>query len=610
MRTPVSDTLTQINQEVEISGWINSRRDHGKIMFLDLRDSSGIVQLVSTKSLGDARPEDVVTVKGLVKNRPAEMINPKIPTGTVEVEVRTLSITSKASELPFPIDTDGYDIKEEVRLKYRYLDLRRSRLQANLRLRSKLVDRTRQYLFRNGFTEIETPILTKSTPEGSRDFLVPSRLKPGNFYALPQSPQQYKQLLMVAGFERYFQIARCMRDEDLRADRGFEHTQVDMEMSFVRREDVMSLVEGLTIDIIEGLGGKIMHKPFPVFKYKEAMNKFGADKFDLRSEKEKSLGLHAFAWVVDFPFFEKDAEGNWTYTHNPFSDIVPEQKQAFLDGQIEGIMTTQYDLVWNGYEAGGGSIRSTDPKILSKVFEVIGHRKQDIEDKFGHILKAFTYGVPPHGGIALGVDRWVMCFAGETSIKEVQAFPQTASGQTSVMDAPSPVTEVQLKEVGLSLRRRTQKDVYDRIISDIKKSGFSYKPYTHEPVRTSEEAAKVRNTPLSWGAKAILMFGDDKPVMLVVAGDTKIDPKLYKKISGVKDLRMATAEEVVDVTSVPIGAVPPFGHVFGIPVYMDEDLRKNKRVVFNAGFHEQSVELAESDYESIAKPIIGSFSKK
>lgn len=450
----IGEVNTKVGEVVSLSGWINTRRDHGKIMFLDLRDRTGIVQVVSNKTLADTKPEDCVTITGIVKKRPEAMVNPKLTTGTVEVEAQTITILSKTSELPFPLDTDGREINEEIRLKYRYVDLRRNRMQKNIRLRSKVVDLMRQYLFKNEFTEIETPLLTKSTPEGARDFLVPSRLQLGNFYALPQSPQQYKQLLMVAGFERYFQIAKCLRDEDLRADRGFEHTQLDIEMSFVGREDVMKIIENMVIGIVETLGGTIKQKPFPVIAYKDAIAKYGADKFDLRSVEEKKKGIHAFAWVVDFPFFEKDKEGKWTYSHNPFSDPKPEHKDAFLKGQVEGILTTQYDLVWNGYEAGGGSIRSTDPAILTKVFETIGHTKETIEKQFGHMLKAFSYGVPPHGGIAIGIERFMMCLTGETSIKDVQAFPQTSSGLTSVMDAPSPVDESQLRDLGLTILKK------------------------------------------------------------------------------------------------------------------------------------------------------------
>lgn len=456
MRTLAVQTPKNIGKEVTLAGWINTRRDHGGIIFLDLRDRSGVVQLVSSGSglkTGQApSPEDVIEVTGIVKERPAAMVNPKIPTGTVEVEVKELRILSKARELPFPIDTDGKDINEEVRLKYRYLDLRRPRLQRNIRLRSAFIDLVRQYLFSQDFTEIETPMLSKSTPEGARDFLVPSRLQPGKFYALPQSPQQYKQLLMVAGFERYFQIARCMRDEDLRADRGFEHSQIDIEMSFVDRETVMAMDEAMMISVMESLGYTIKKKPFPVISYSQAMKQYGADKFDMRSPEEKKKGILAFAWVVDFPFFEKTEEGGWTFTHNPFSSPKPEHKEWLLNKQNIGeILTTQYDLVCNGYEVGGGSIRSHDPVLLESVFEVMGYEKKKILEQFGHMLEAFTYGVPPHGGLAHGIERLLMTITGEPYLREVVAFPQSAGGKTSVMDAPSSVDEKQLKELGLSI---------------------------------------------------------------------------------------------------------------------------------------------------------------
>ncbi|KKR79282.1 MAG: Aspartyl-tRNA synthetase [Microgenomates group bacterium GW2011_GWB1_40_9] len=588
----IGDVVNKIGETVSLSGWISTRRDHGKIMFLDLRDRTGLVQIVSNKSLADTKPEDCVEITGVVKKRPEAMINTKIATGTVEIEAQTITILSKATELPFPLDTDGRDINEEIKLKYRYLDLRRDRMQKNIRLRSKVVDLIRQYLFKNEFTEIETPLLTKSTPEGSRDFLVPSRMQPGNFYALPQSPQQYKQLLMVAGFERYFQIARCLRDEDLRADRGFEHTQLDLEMSFVEREDVMNIIEEMVTSVVEILGGTIKQKPFPVISYKDAIAKYGADKFDLRSEEEKKKGIHAFAWVVDFPFFEKDKEGKWTYSHNPFSDPKQEHKDAFLKGQVEGILTTQYDLVWNGYEAGGGSIRSTDPAILTKVFETIGHTKEQIEKQFGHM------------------ERFLMCLTGETSIKDVQAFPQTSSGQTSVMDAPSAVSDEQLMELGITLRKRVkQTSVFKDITTLLDESHIIYKTYQHEAVFTSQDAAKVRNTNMHQGAKALIMYADGNPIMVVVPGDMKVDTKGFKELYQVRDLRMATSEEVEQVTCVLIGAVPPFGNIFQIPLYVDQRLRENEEIVFNAGEHTKSIQMKETDFEKVAKPIVGEFTK-
>lgn len=452
------ETKEKIGEEIFLYGWVNTRRDHGKIIFLDLRDRSGIVQVVASPKSPKAyevassiSDEYVVKVEGVVNKRPKENINPDLETGEVEVGAKEIVIINKCEPVPLEITADGRDIDEVVRLKYRYLDLRRPRLQKNIRLRSKMVEEARRYLFANEFVEIETPLLTKTTPEGSRDFIVPSRMQKGKFYALPQSPQQYKQLLMVAGFERYFQIARCLRDEDLRADRAFEHTQIDLEMSFVERENVMSMVEELAISVFEKMGAKLQQKPFPIFSYEEAMKKFGSDKFDLRSEKEEKENVFAFAWVVDFPFFEKSSEGKWTYTHNPFSDPVPGHKEAFLKGKIESVVTNQYDLVCNGVEAAGGSIRSNDPKILTKVFEVIGHKKEEIEKKFGHMLEAFRYGAPPHGGIACGIDRWAMLLTGEKDIREVAAFPMTSGGRTAVMDAPSQVDQPQLEELGIKL---------------------------------------------------------------------------------------------------------------------------------------------------------------
>ncbi len=611
MRTLTADTVEKIGETVILNGWIDKRRDHGGIMFLDLRDRTGIVQIVSSKKLANVRPEDCVEVEGVIKKRPENMVNSDMRTGTVEVDAMKISLLSKSADLPFPIDDDGYDIKEDIRLKYRYLDLRRKRLADNIRLRSRFVDLVRQELFREDFTEIETPLLTKSTPEGSRDFIVPSRIQPGKFFALPQSPQQYKQLLMVAGFERYFQIARCLRDEDLRRDRGFEHTQIDLEMSFVTREDVMKLDEQIMTNVVQNLGYKIKHKPFPVYHYKDAVGAFGADKFDLRTEKEKKEGILAFAWVINFPFFEKDASGGWTFTHNPFSAPIPTHHDWLLKKEhIGDILTSQYDLVCNGFEVGGGSIRSHDPDILTNVFEIIGHSKENIEKQFGHMIEAFRYGVPPHGGIAHGIERLLMTLTGEEALREVVAFPQTAGGSTSVMDAPSTIDEKQLEELGIqTIHLKDGHDVFKKIITDLENNHVKFSTYEHGAVTTSLEAAQVRKTPVSWGAKAILMYGDGKPVMVVVAGDTKIDTKAFKIFSHMKDVRMATRDEVKQITGVEVGAVPPLGAIFGIPVFMDKQIEKNDTVVFNAGLHTHSISLSRSDYVRYAQPIIGTFSK-
>lgn len=461
-RIAIAETGANAGERVRVAGWVSVRRDHGKLIFIDLRDSSGILQVVFRPGEGalydeaqKLRSEWVIAVEGVLRERPKGMENVDLPTGNVELAADRLEVLNEARTPPFPLDTPGLDIEEELRLKYRYLDLRRERLQKNIRLRSRFIQAARDYLFRNGFVEIETPLLTKSTPEGSRDFLVPSRLHPGNFYALPQSPQQYKQLLMVAGFERYFQIARALRDEDLRADRGFEHTQIDLEMSFVDESAVMAIVEGLVVAAVEAAGGVIRERPFPVFSYRAALEKFGGDKFDLRSDEEKAKGMLAFAWVKDFPVFEKDpASGQWTYSHNPFTAPRPEDREKLLSGEhIGDLISLQYDLVCNGFEVGGGGIRIHERNVLEKVFEVLGHAPDEIEKKFGHILEAFEYGAPPHGGIALGVERLIMVLAGESFLREVQAFPMTAGGKTAVMDAPSEMDPRQLTELGLEIRK-------------------------------------------------------------------------------------------------------------------------------------------------------------
>jgi len=620
MRTLTKDTVDKIGETVTLKGWINARRDHGKIMFLDLRDRSGVVQLVGKKELGNAKPEDVVVVEGHVRKRPESMVNADISTGTVEVEVMKLTIISKAHELPFPIDTDGHDINEEIRSKYRYLDLRRSRMAQNIRIRSRVVNFIRQYLFHEDFVEIETPVLTKTTPEGARDFLVPSRLQPGKFYALPQSPQQYKQLLMVAGFERYFQIARCFRDEDPRRDRAYgEFTQLDLEMSFVTQEDILCLIEDMFTHLISELFPKkhISKTPWPRISHKDAMQTYGTDKPDVRKNKNDPNEL-AFSWTLDFPLFTEQSRDDFYHgsgsakfapSHHMFTAPHPSDI-PLLDTDPMKVRGLQHDLVLNGFEVGGGSIRIHQPEVQAKVFDLIGF--SDVQKaEFSHMLTAFTYGVPPHGGIAPGIDRLLMAVLGEPSVREVMAFPTSASGTTSVMDAPSPATEEQLEELGIAIQGSVSSSdtpVYDRIIEELTRGRADFVPYEHDAVYTSKEAATVRNTPLSQGAKALLLYADDDPIMVTVPGDRKLDMKAFKNLYGIKDLRMATPDEVQKVTQVPIGAVPPFGHIFGIPLYMDADFAKNEYVSFNAGLHTKSIRMKKEEYTRIAKPIVGSFS--
>lgn len=462
MRTLCADTVKNVDQVVTLNGWVNSRRDHGKIMFIDLRDRSGLIQCVSVKELVDVRPEDCIEVTGLVKKRPEAMVNPKLITGTVEVEVQKINIFSKAVDLPFPIDTDGYEINEEIRSKYRYLDIRRPRMIGNLRLRSKITTFLRNYLTTRDFVEIETPMLTKTTPEGARDFIIPSRLQKGKFYALPQSPQQYKQLLMVAGVERYFQIVRCFRDEDPRRDRAYgEFTQLDMELSFVTQEDILQLIEGMFTELVARFfpAKHVSSVPWPRIAHKEAMAKYGTDKPDLRKSKNDKNEL-AFAWTVDFPLFTKQSETDFYYgsgsakfapSHHMFTAPHPDDI-PLLDTNPLKVRGLQHDLILNGFEVGGGSIRIHQKEVQEKIFDLIGFTKEQ-KQQFEHMLTAFTYGVPPHGGIAPGIDRFLMALLGEPSVREVMAFPTSAGGTISVMDAPSDVNPEQLAELSISVKK-------------------------------------------------------------------------------------------------------------------------------------------------------------
>lgn len=462
IRTLAADIGKSEGKEVTLQGWVEVRRDHGKLIFIDLRDRSGIAQVVfppNNKELiekaSKLRTEWVIEVRGTVQKRPKGMENPKIPNGTYEISAIKLEILNEAKTPPLEVTSDGTDINEEVRMKYRYIDLRRGRMQKNIRNRHKIIQFVRDFLSKEDFIEIETPILGKSTPEGARDYLVPSRVYPGKFYALPQSPQQYKQLLMVAGMERYFQIARCFRDEDTRGDRQPEFTQMDLEMSFVEREDVMDVNERAITAIIEKLypEKKIQEKPFPKISYKEAMEKYGTDRPDLRKDKDDP-NLLAFCWVIDFPFFERvkdernpELEG-WTFTHNPFSAPKPEFMEDLLAKKnIGDILTTQYDIVLNGWEIGGGSIRNHQPEALKSVFEIMGFEEQRIQNNFGHMLEALASGAPPHGGIAWGLDRLVMILENEPNIREAIAFPKTGDGRDLMMEGPSEARPEQLREL-------------------------------------------------------------------------------------------------------------------------------------------------------------------
>ena len=462
----IKETQKYLNQEITLFGWVDSRRDHGKIIFIDLRDKTGIVQLVFTsynkelyQEAEKLRSEWVIKVSGKVNLRPKEMMNPKILTGEFEIEVNNLEILSQAKTLPFDISSNGKEISEELRLKYRYLDLRRKRLKENILERAKTIKFIRDFLSVKDFVEIETPNLTKSTPEGARDYVVPSRLEPGKFYALPQSPQQYKQLLMVSGFERYFQIARCFRDEDTRGDRQPEFTQLDLEMDFPAQDDVLSLVENMLKELVEKIypEKKIQKFPFERLTYKEVIQKYQTDKPDLRKNKNDPNEL-AFVFIVDFPLFEwKQSENRWDAVHHPFTrpqfkngETIKELIER-MKKEPQNILAHQYDLVLNGYEIGGGSLRINEPELLESVFEILGHLKESVNQKFGHLIEAFSFGAPPHGGIAIGLDRLIMILRNESSIREVIAFPKTGDAKDLMMNAPSSLDEAQLKELHLKI---------------------------------------------------------------------------------------------------------------------------------------------------------------
>jgi len=568
-------------QSVTLAGWVNRRRDHGGVTFIDLRDRSGIVQVVFNPDFSPQvhqeavplRIEWVIQVQGVVRKRPAGMENPNLPTGEIEVEVSDLKVLNPAKTPPFPINKEE-EVDEQTRLKYRYMDLRHERMAQNLVIRHRIVKFIRDYLDHKGFLEIETPILFKTTPEGARDYLVPSRVHPGEFYALPQSPQQLKQLLMVAGLERYFQIARCFRDEDQRGDRQPEFTQLDLEMSFVEREDIMVLTEDMFTKLIDEVvpEKKLLASPWPRLTYQEAMQRFGKDNPDMRfgmellditdlasgsgfkvfegaiasgghvrglnasglgdysrkqidelveyvsqfgarglaylaitSEGEQrssfakflseenlqtiltrfeakpgdlllfvadrpevvyeSLGrlrvmladrldmrdpnILAFCWIIDFPFVVwNEDEKRWDPSHHLFTSPMPEDV-LLLDSEPEKARGQQYDMVVNDYEVGGGSIRIHNRELQEKVFKLIGLDPDVAAERFGHMLEAFEYGTPPHGGIAPGIDRMCMVLAGEPNIREVIAFPKNQAARDVMADAPSVVESKQLRELHL-----------------------------------------------------------------------------------------------------------------------------------------------------------------
>lgn len=463
MKRVLSNEISkQVGKKVKMCGWVHIRRDHGKLIFIDLRDQFGLTQLVFLPNHADChkiaeklRPEYVIEVSGTVNKRPEKLINKNLISGEVEIEVKEIKILNQSLTLPFEITKDTIKIEEELRLKYRYLDLRSERMKQNIVARHKIINYIRNFLSDRGFIEIQTPILSKSTPEGARDYLVPSRLHPGKFFALPQSPQQYKQLLMIAGFERYFQIAPCFRDEDARADRSpGEFYQLDLEMAFVKQEEILDLVEDLFTSMIKKLfpEKKFTKTPWPRLNYDDVMKQYKTDKPDLRKNKNDKDEL-AFAWIINFPLFVKQTKED--FFHGGGKNVAPchhmftspkEEDIKYLDDEPLKVRSYQHDLVLNGLEVSGGSIRINNWDLQEKIFNLLGFTKEQ-KMQFEHYKRAFSYGVPPHGGIAPGIDRLTEILCSENNIKEIIAFPMTGEGRDPLTGAPSEVAKHQLKDV-------------------------------------------------------------------------------------------------------------------------------------------------------------------
>jgi aspartyl-tRNA synthetase len=454
-------TLDDAGKEVTLCGWVATRRDHGKLIFIDIRDRYGLTQVVfipkesaaAYTKAQELRNEFVVKVRGSVNKRPENTINPRLATGQIEVLAKDLEILNPSLTTPFEIE-DDLDITEEMRLKYRYLDLRRKKVFNNFILRHNLYKIVRSFLDSQGFIECETPILTKSTPEGARDYLVPSRLNPGEFYALPQSPQLFKQILMVAGIDKYYQIAKCFRDEDLRADRQPEFTQLDLEMSFPDEEDIFGIIEQLIQRVFKELKGLDIAVPFPKMSFTQCLSKYATDKPDLRKELNAEF---AFVWIKDFPLFKyNEEEKHWESEHHPFTAVCLEDI-GILEKSPEKARSRSYDLVLNGVELGSGSIRIHDQKLQQRIFKIIGIDKKEAQKRFGFLLEAFGFGAPPHGGFAFGVDRLLSSLAGQESIREVIAFPKTQKAFCPLTCAPSEVDKKQLRELNLVIKKRRKR---------------------------------------------------------------------------------------------------------------------------------------------------------
>ncbi|MFT5169735.1 MAG: aspartyl-tRNA synthetase [Candidatus Omnitrophota bacterium] len=444
------------DKEVTLCGWVDARRDHGKLIFIDIRDRYGKTQVVFVPGVSKEAhaiaeklgAEFVVKITGKVVSRPEKLINKDFDTGEVELCAERLEILNESKTPVFEI-IDDKDVSEELRLTYRYLDLRRSKVLRSLELRHKLCSSIHNFMNKEDFLEIETPILTKSTPEGARDFLVPARLNPGSFYALPQSPQLFKQMLMVSGMDKYYQIVKCFRDEDLRADRQPEFTQLDIEMSFVDEEDVFDLTERMYKQVLKEVKGIDLPIPFPRMTHAEAKAKHNSDKPDTRKDTN-DVNEFAFVWITEFPMFFKDKDqGRWVSEHHPFTSPCVEDAPLLDQEDKSNIRSRAYDLVLNGNEIGSGSVRIHKKELQQKIFDIIGLAPEEANKRFGFLLQAFEYGAPPHAGVAYGIDRLVAILSGLDSIRDTIAFPKTQKGSCLVTDAPSDVDRDQLKDLGL-----------------------------------------------------------------------------------------------------------------------------------------------------------------
>ncbi len=455
MKIDILTLKTHIGKEVKALGWISRFRKHSKVGFIDLYDRTARIQVVLGKDLlvQDYGLEDLILVKGVIKKRSSQTVNPEQELGKIELVAEAIKIISKCAPLPFNVNENTSTVDESLRLKYRYLDLRTERMRKNIITRAKLASAFRNFFDENGFIEIETPALTKGTPEGAREYIVPSRLYPGEGYVLPQSPQQFKQLLMVAGIERYYQLARCFRDEDLRKDRQPEFTQIDIEMSFCEQDDIMNLAETAVSSVIRKVTPylKLPAGKFPIYTYDYVMKKYNTDKPDTRKNPNDPNEL-AFCWVVDSPMFEiGPTENKISAVHHPFTKpkIKSVEDLNKPEKELLKIKALGYDLVLNGYEIAGGSIRISDGVLQHKVFEILGLPESEVQNRFGHMLEAFKFSPPPHGGIAFGFDRLATVLCGETNIREVIAFPKTGEGRDLLMGAPSKISTKSLKVLNL-----------------------------------------------------------------------------------------------------------------------------------------------------------------